>query len=112
MATYPIGLMRARGLEIGGVCKVALYIDIFWLKASPYYNLPFNACLWLSLLGRLVIVPRLALSARRCPAQRLAQHPRGATSDGHWPTYVALVGTYSACVASYKCAPKSALPGA
>ena len=48
MATYPIGLMRARGLETGGVCKVALYIDIFWLKASPYYNLPFNACLWLS----------------------------------------------------------------
>ena len=37
MATYQIGLMRARGLdsEIGGVCKVALYIDIFWLKASP-----------------------------------------------------------------------------
>ena len=32
----PIGLMRARGLEIGGVCKVALYIDIFWLKVSPY----------------------------------------------------------------------------
>ncbi|CAH0368829.1 unnamed protein product, partial [Pelagomonas calceolata] len=43
------------------------------------------------------------------PAQRLAQHPGGATSDGHWPTYSAPVATYSACVASYKCAPKSAL---
>ena len=40
------------------------------------------------------------------------QLPRGATSDGHWPAYLALVGTYSTCVASYKCAPKSALPGA
>ena len=38
------------------------------------------------------------------------QLPRGATSDGHWPAYLALVATYSACVASYKCAPKSALP--
>ncbi len=34
------------------------------------------------------------------------QLPRGATSDGHWPAYLALVGTYSTCVASYK----SALP--
>ena len=59
MATYQIGLMRARGpLEIiGGVCKVAqaLYIDIFWLKASPYYNLPFNVCLyWILVLKPLL----------------------------------------------------------